>query len=118
MSWAGKKSIKALIESLFPSGEQALSTHSLSPLARARLEARSGLLKAVGRLAGKSCGGLLETLLVLLLRPSIGLLALVVGGRGCLVLLLRHVLLQGLLACAFELGLPLFLSVLGSSGLI
>ena len=40
MSWAGKKSIKALIESLFPSGEQALSTHSLSPLARARLEAR------------------------------------------------------------------------------
>ncbi len=40
MSWAGKKSIKALIESLFPSGEQALATHSLSPLARARLEAR------------------------------------------------------------------------------
>ncbi len=40
MSWAGKKSIKALIESLFPSGEQALASHSLSPLARARLEAR------------------------------------------------------------------------------
>ena len=40
MSWAGKKSIKALIESLFPSGEQALSTHSLSLRARARLEAR------------------------------------------------------------------------------
>ena len=40
MSWAGKKSIKALIESLFPSGEQALATHTLSPLARARLEAR------------------------------------------------------------------------------
>ena len=40
MSWAGKKSFKAIIKSLFPSGEQALNSHALSPIARARLEAR------------------------------------------------------------------------------
>ena len=40
MSWAGKKSVKDLFKSLFPSREQALSFLPLSPEEEARLEAR------------------------------------------------------------------------------
>ncbi|MBQ2172268.1 MAG: AraC family transcriptional regulator [Bacteroidales bacterium] len=40
MSWAGKKSVKDLFKSLFPSREQALSFLPLSPEEEARVEAR------------------------------------------------------------------------------
>ncbi len=40
MSWAGKKSVKDLFKSLFPSREQALSLLPLSPEEEARVEAR------------------------------------------------------------------------------
>ena len=92
-------------------------------IGRARLEACRGLLEAVGRLAGKSCGSLLETLLGRLLLMSI-VPSIRCAASHCItplvvvvVLSIGSVLLQGLLACAFELGLPLFLSVLGRGGL-